>query len=337
VPPSVLAVILNWNDWESTLAAVDCVLRQNYKSLSVLVVDNGSTDGSLEHLRSIRDDRVEVLALPENRGYTGGCNEGFKRALEVGASYVWLFNNDAVAAEETLISLVKLAESDPKIGLVSPTIAELSEDLRLTFCGGILSFDDELHEATSDPEEARRWALQYPNSGIIWGTALLVKTSAMREIGMLDEKFFAYHEDDDYSYRSSQAGYRNLVDENSVVRHPTKNATLDSPTTKPHVLYYLARNHTRFLRKHLGVVRALKPCWWMFHSRLRLMLKCKENPVACDAILAGLWHGWINRGGPSRPEYRMPRLLAAAIWRYALARPALLHSVVTVARRNDTH
>jgi hypothetical protein len=158
----------------------------------------------------------------------------------------------------------------------------------------------------------------------------------MREIGMLDDKFFAYHEDDDYSYRSSQAGYRNLVDENSLVRHPDMNAKLNPPTIKPHVAYYVARNHTLFLRKHLGAIKALRPSWWMFQSRLRLMLKCRENPVACDALLAGLWHGWTNRGGPYNPEYRMPRMLAAAIWKYARARPALLSPVAAAPQRNET-
>src|ERR1035441_3341755 len=96
MPPSVVVVILNWNGWKETLTSVDSVLRLDYTNLRVLVVDNGSADGSIEHLRTIRDDQVELLELPENRGYTGGCNEGFKRALVAGAQYVWLLNSDAV-------------------------------------------------------------------------------------------------------------------------------------------------------------------------------------------------------------------------------------------------
>ncbi len=114
-----------------------------------------------------------------------------------------------------------------------------------------------------------------------------------------------------------------LVDENSVVRHPEKDWELSYSTIKPHVLYYRARNHSLFKKKHLGWIRALRPCWWMFQSNLRLMLRCKENSVACEAILAGLWHGLINRGGPYHPEHRMPRILAAAVWKYAKSRPAL--------------
>jgi len=321
VLPSVLVVILNWNGWEETLTSVDSVLRLDYPNLRVLVVDNGSTDGSVLHLRTIRDDRVELLELPENRGYTGGCNEGFKRALAAGTQYVWLLNNDtAIEDKNTLSSLVALAESDPKIGLVTPRTAVLGEENRLTYCGGICSIDPIIYNETNDPEEARRWAREYPNSGMVLGTAMLVKSSLIREIGMLDERFFAYSEDADYSLRSSMAGYRNLVDENSLVMHKEKNRIKNPLAIKPHYWYYVLRNECRFWRKHLGVIRALRPSWWALRRTMMYMGRCKENRDATDAMLAGLWHGWINRGGPYRPEYRMPGLLAAAIRKYALAK-----------------
>jgi len=319
--PSVLVVILNWNGWKDTVTCIDFVLRLNYPNFRVLVVDNGSSDGSIAHLRTIHDDRVELLAFPENRGYTGGCNEGFRRALADGAEYVWLLNSDAIVEDKgTLSSLVALAESDPKIGLVSPKLAEPGGEGRLTFCGGVCSMNPIRYDVTRDPEEARRWAREYPNAGYVWGTAMLVKSSVIRRIGVLDESFFAYCEDGDYSCRSSKAGYRNLVDENSFVLHPHRNAMLNPLEIKSHVLYYPARNECRLWRKHLGALHAARPSWWAFLKRIRQMRRCGENRAAADAILAGLWHGWINRGGPYRPQYRMPRLLAAAIRKYALAK-----------------
>lgn len=327
-PPLVFVVILNWNGWEDALNAADSILRQDYTNLRVLVIDNGSTDGSVAHLRAIRDDRVELLELPENRGYTGGCNEGFKRALTAGALYVWLFNSDAVIEDKTVLaSLVAIAESDPKVGLVSPRIAEPGEECRLTLCGGVCSTDPFLWDYTHDPEQARRWALQFPNAGFVSGAAMLVKASLIRQIGMLDEKFFAYYEDHDYSYRSSLAGCRNLWDENSIVRHAEKDAALNPFEIKPHWWYYVARNEILLWRKHLSGLRALKRCWWTIQSKLRLVLLCEGYSAASDAMFAGFWHGLIKRGGPYRPEFRMPRPLSAVIWKYARARaPELLAS-----------
>lgn len=319
--PPVLVVILNWNCWEDTLKSVDSALRLNYRNHRILVIDNGSTDGSVAYLRDIRNDRVEILEHPENQGYTGGCNEGFRRGLESGASYVWLLNSDAlVEDEDTLSSLIQLAESDTKIGLVSPQLAEPGEAGQLTFCGGVCQMDPFHYERTSDPKEAQSLVRKYPNAGFVSGAAMLVKTSLIREIGMFDEKFFAYCENIDFSCRSSQAGYKNLVDDNSLVRHPQKKMTLSPLTIKPHFWYYMARNECLLWRKHIRATRALRPSWWAFRKMAMHLCQCREAPNITEAILAGLWHGWINRGGPYRPEYRMPRPLAAAVWRYALAK-----------------
>src|SRR5207245_368416 len=107
--------------------AVESVLKMDYPHFNVLIVENGSTNNSAAELRRITSDRVELLDSTVNNGYTGGCNLGFARAMEIGADYVWLLNNDAVVAPETLSSLVTLAQSDPKIGLATPVIASLDE------------------------------------------------------------------------------------------------------------------------------------------------------------------------------------------------------------------
>jgi hypothetical protein len=328
--PSVLVVILNWNGWEDTLTSVDSVLRLDYPNLRVLVIDNGSKDESVARLQTIHDDRVELLELPETLGYTGGCNEGMKRALVRGMQYVWLLNNDTVVKDKvTLRSLIALAESDPKIGLVSPRVAVLGDEQRFTYCGGICSMDPFIYDKTHDPDEARRWAREYPNAGLVMGTALLVKCSMIREIGMLDESFFAYYEDNDYSYRSSLAGYRNVMDENSTVHHAEKDESNNPFAIKPHYWYYLARNECLFWRKHLGVIQGLRPCWWGRKKWIKNLRRCKEYPKATDAMLAGMWHGWTNRGGPYRPEYRMPSFLAVVIRKYALRKadfPTVSHT-----------
>jgi GT2 family glycosyltransferase len=316
--PSVLVVILNWNGWEETLLSVDSALRLDYPNLRVLVIDNGSVDESVARLEALQNIRVELLKLRKNLGYAGGCNEGLKRSLSLGVEYVWLLNSDAIVDDRnTLRSLVSLAESDPKIGLVSPRLADLKEPNRLTFCGGICSVSPPIWEHTSDPRQAQAWLEDYPHAGMVVGTAMLVRTSIIRDVGLLDEKLFAYFEDNDYSYRSSKVGYRNLVDKQSVVRHEEKDASSRLESIKPHWWYYMTRNECLFWIKHLGFIRGLRVSRWDFQKTLYRMRQCKDNKAALDATLAGLWHGWTNRGGPYRKEYRMPRLLAMVIRKVA--------------------
>jgi GT2 family glycosyltransferase len=317
VPPLVLIVLLNWNSLEETRSALESVMAISYPNFRVLIVDNASQDGSKEELRRFTGDRVELLEALVNTGYTGGCNLGLGRALQLNAPYVWLLNNDAVTAPETLSSLVALAESDPKIGLVTPRIAALDED-RLTYAGGVISIRRRLYEETNDPEVAAEWERQYPEAGLVIGTAMLVRTELIRRIGVLDTGFFAYFEDVDYSARSSRAGFRNVVDPHSVVRHSEKNRNSRPYEIKPHYWYYMARNESRFWRKHLGVADSLKLMWHSCNGFLRHRNRLRTRPDSSEAILAGLWHGWMGRSGEYDPSYRMPALpaLLAKLYSY---------------------
>lgn len=314
--PLVLIVLLNWNSADETISAVHSVRAMDYSNYRVLIVDNASQDDSLSRLRPLVSDNLELLESPINTGYTGGCNHGMKHALELDAQYVWLLNNDAVVAPHTLSSLVSLAESDSSIGLVTPRIASLDED-RLTFAGGIISIKDHLYNETHDPEVAREWSSRYPNGGLVIGTAMLIRTDVIRKIGMLDTRFFAYFEDIDYSARSAQAGFRNVVDPDSVVRHLEKNRNTRPFEIKPHYWYYMARNESRFWRKHLGLMGSLRQSWYSFNGFLRHYNRLDDKRESKIALLAGLWDGWMDRSGPFHPGIRMPSPVASLVNLYS--------------------
>jgi hypothetical protein len=120
--PLVVAVVLNWNLGEVTVRCVERLRSSTYPRLQVVVVDNGSSDGSVEQLRATFSD-VDVLAISENRGYAEGVNVGIRHALALGAEWVLLVNNDAEVAPEAITKLVAAAGST--IGLVTPRIDAL--------------------------------------------------------------------------------------------------------------------------------------------------------------------------------------------------------------------
>jgi len=314
--PLVLIVLINWNSFEETQAAVESVLRMDYPRFRVLIIDNGSKDHSVSQLREITGDRVELTESPENTGYTGGCNLGIERALSMGAQYIWLLNNDAIVERDVLSSLVATAERDVRIGLVTPRIATLNGE-RITFAGGVISIKNSLYNETSDPVIAAEWAAQYPEAGLVIGTAMLVRAELVRRIGTLDTSFFAYFEDIDYSARSAAAGFRNVVDSNSIVRHLEKNRNTKPLEIKPHYWYYMARNESRFWRKHLGLAKSLKLTWDSCNGFLRHFNCLGSRPESRDAILVGLWDGWRNRSGQYNPNRRMPAIPSALVRFYS--------------------
>ena len=319
--PLVLIVVLNWNDPDETISAVESIFQMDYANFRVLVIDNGSTDDSVERLRGLVGERVELVEVAVNTGYTGGCNLGFKRALEMGADYAWLLNNDTTADTHTLSSVVALAESDERIGLVSPLIARLGSR-EVVMAGAWWDKDARTYNDTHDIDLAKRWAVEHPDAGILFGTAMLVPARVIRKIGMMDDRFFAYYEDFDYSIRSLDAGFRNVVDWSSSIYHVDKSMTKRPHEIKPHYWYYIARNDRRLWRKHLGPIRSLRISWWGTNRFIRYMNRCKGDPVAREAIIAGIWHGWLNKTGPYSPNIRAPRVFAFLVGVYA-KRPSL--------------
>ena len=321
--PSVLIVVLNWNSYEETIAAVESIAKMDYQNCRTVVIDNGSTDKSVEQLEKVAGDRVRLIRLPENLGFSGGCNVGLDLAVLRDDDYIWLLNGDAVTEVHTLSSLVSVAETDKRIGLVSPMIASLDEPSKLLNVGGLYEPELPSFQSTKDLKKAQQWAAACPERVMLMGTALLIRVEMVRQIGPLDREMFAYWEDTDISLRSIKAGFRNVVDFGSVVYHKEKTIDGKYHELKPHYWYYMTRNELRMLRIHFGPVRGLRRSWWSVAKFLRLRARCSGNPAASEAILVGLWHGWIHREGPYSISLRAPRAItwfADTYERYAVSR-----------------
>ena len=218
MPPLVAIVVLNWNGAEDTLRCIASLARQTHPNFRILVVDNGSTDGSTERLRAL-GDRITLIESQENLGYTGGNNLAIREALKGEAGYVWLFNNDAVAEPDTLELLVAAAEEDQRIGLLSPALLDPNGKIISDFRGGV--YDPRLltFNITNKTEIYQNWHKNTPELIWLYGTALLIRRSVIDKISVLDSRFFAYAEDNDYSIRSSKAGFFNVVVNSAKIYH----------------------------------------------------------------------------------------------------------------------
>lgn len=134
----VYLIVLNWNGWKDTVECIDSCLKLTYTNFRILIVDNGSTDNSESILRECFPS-VEFIQTGENLGFAGGNNVGIRYALEQGAVYVWLLNNDTVVDSKALDELLKVAESDDKIGIVGSKIYYYDKPDILWFAGGVIT------------------------------------------------------------------------------------------------------------------------------------------------------------------------------------------------------
>ena len=117
--PLVYIVILNWNNAPDTIECLQSLEKSNYLSYVPLVIDNGSTNGAVEDIRD-RFSAINVIELEENLGYAVGNNVGIQHAMEQGAEYVLILNNDTIVEPNMISELIKFAESNPGAGMVGP-------------------------------------------------------------------------------------------------------------------------------------------------------------------------------------------------------------------------
>jgi GT2 family glycosyltransferase len=318
--PPVHVVILNWNSTVDTLACVAAVERQDYPDCRIVVVDNGSEEAAIDPLRDA-EGRFRLLRNARNLGFAGGCNVGLRHAMADGAGYIWLLNSDAIAPTDTLRKLVATAEAEPRIGLISPLLrdTEAPNDLA-AFCG-VFNTTALTYAYTDRIDTAVAWQADQPERVVLMGTALLIRRGVVDAIGELDEQLFAYWEDTDYSIRSSAAGFANRVDFHAAVLHPIKQTYSDSRAVSRHYSYYMARNEILLLRKHGSPLQRAKALRWRFLQQMQVIERLGSDDSAVQAVLAGVWDGWIGRGGEFDPGRRMPFPLCNLLARHpALAR-----------------
>ena len=240
------AVVLSWNGREDTLAALESL-----RAIDTVVVDNGSTDGSPEAVAERFPD-VELVRAGVNLGFAGGNNVGIRRALDRGADWVLLLNNDAAVEDGVGAALAAAAEARPDAGVLACKVLFADAD-RLWYAGA--GFDPYLgrsrHEGFGEPDRPGRLR----DTDRATGAAMAVSRAAIDAAGLLDEELFLYAEDLEWSLRIKEAGFAVVYVPDARVRHRVSAATggAGSPTTA----YYETRNMLAVVERYRPLPRGL--------------------------------------------------------------------------------
>lgn len=245
-------VIVNWNGSIDTANCLSSVkkMRSPDVKLETVIVDNGSTDGSVAKIARAFS-RVTLLALDKNLGFTGGNNTGIRYAMLHGADYIWLLNNDTMVHPDA----VKLVEAfaDRRVGIAGSKIYfapghEYHKDRYATnelgkifwYAGGRIDWDN-MYASHRGVDEVD--AGQYDDAQetpFVTGCSMMIKREVVERIGELDDKFYLYLEDLDYGLRAKAAGYHLVYYPKSVIWHV--NAGSSGGAGNPIHDYYITRN-----------------------------------------------------------------------------------------------
>ncbi len=200
-------IVLNYNGEHLLPACLDSLIKQTDAAIDTTVVDNGSTDGSAALVAS-RYPEVRFLALNSNFGFSRANNAAIQDALERGSDYTLLLNNDTFAATDFVSQMLSVMDADPTIAAVCPKIYFAHKPTTLWYAGGDFNLwtSATRHRGWMQTDEG-----QFDDDRDITqatGCAMLVRRSAIEKVGLLDEQFWIYAEDLDWSVRFCKHGYR---------------------------------------------------------------------------------------------------------------------------------
>lgn len=243
--PTVSIILLNMNQPALTLACIDSLQKVTYPNVEIIVIDQNSSDNSVELLSQLQN--VHFIASKENLGFTGGNNLGMQKA---NGDFYLLLNNDTEVAASFLEPMVMALSSDPKAGAASPLIRFYNNPEFIQYAGGPDKID-----LIKGKNSWKGWQTatlsdlkSIEKTSAAHGAAFMIKKSAATEIGLLDDNFFIYFEEIDWSLRITRGGQSILFVPQAEVYHKE---SMTMPKEHPFRVRMMARNRILLSRKHL--------------------------------------------------------------------------------------
>ena len=278
----VYIIILNWNGWEDTIECIESLQKSNYKKFCIVVVDNDSSDNSVDNIKNWINNNNRSLQIKEysysescefydedldlvliksykNLGFAGGNNIGIKYALsQKDSDYIWVLNNDVIVEEKCLFELVKYSNYHKDIGVIGSTIMEYYDPTRIQYAGGasfnILTCTSKMRYAGIDIKDLDlKHTMENKDIDYVGGCSMFFRRDVLFNVGKLSEDYFLYFEEIDYSMKLRGSKYKIGWCKDSYIYHKcgasigSKNIINKKSTTSE---YYSNLSAIKFINKH---------------------------------------------------------------------------------------
>lgn len=300
--PNVFVIVLQYNKWDTTLSCLESLMTSDCEGLSIVVVDNASAardrngarlfveQSEFQQQPNAKSPKLHFIQNEHNLGYGGGNNVGIQFALENGANYIFILNNDATVASNTIRELVDALESNPKAGIAQACIVE---DNRMAYAGGPVRWLTPFQIHTTERQAGSLHSNQYAI-----GAGMMVRSNVFQCIGGFREEWFLYYEDADFSFRTREVGYEVIAVPDARVTHNISTSTRDLGAARR--LYYEYRNGSAFFARHGSfAIRFLLP-FWAFFTILKQLVKLaiRRHPAESRAIISAFVDYYSGTFGP---------------------------------------
>lgn len=300
--PSFGLVIVNWNNGADTIECLGALIECKPIPERVVVVDNGSVDGSLvlidgwrkDHENAIEQGWLTVIEAGANLGFAGGSNVGIRDLLsETNVTHIMLLNNDAIVAESFFSDLTEAIAHAPDAGVIGPTIREDPERSRVWYAGGVeYPLRALVQHRLTVPSSAEPRETEF-----VTGCAMIMSRSVLEKAGVLPECYFpAYFEDGDFCHRAMEAGFRVMYAPVPVVYHKV-GATVRAANLALDLTYHKNRLRVIYARRNYrGATKVAALSYLALTKPGRAILEAaKGRPRFGWAVLSGTASGFVAR------------------------------------------
>jgi GT2 family glycosyltransferase len=261
---NIAIIVLNWKQPQLTVDTVESLLKINHKKFNfkIIVIDNGSTDDSVEMFRKKyqKNELIKILDTQKNLGYVGGNNFGIKYALKHNYDYVLLLNNDVIVDNDFLTNLLKPALKNNSFGILGPKIYfapghEFHKDRYskdevgnvIWAVGGQMDWNNILGSNIGvDEVDHGQFEKMTTDLDFISGCCMLVRKEVFEKIGLLDQDYFMYLEDVDFCQRAKKAGYKLTYIPSSKIWHINAGSSKSGGDLHD---YFITRNRLIFSQR----------------------------------------------------------------------------------------
>ncbi len=264
--PSVAIIVLNWNGYDYTYACLSSLQNIDYPNFNVILVDNASHNQEGVRLKADFPE-VDLIINAQNLGFSGGNNVGIQSALDQGYDYIMLLNNDTEVERNFLTEMIHTMKGLPDTGIVQPLICFLDSRNQVWSAGG--KWVSKLGRAVTMGD--RKTLTHYPlkDKTLDWATGccMLISQDAVVKTGLLNEKYFAYFEDVEWSLRFRKKGFKITLASKAKIYHAAGASSKkkhSEGTLSPRVFYFHVRNQLFLVRS--DVPNFFKPMAVLYHS-----------------------------------------------------------------------
>lgn len=268
----VSVVIPTYNSWTTLKDCITSIQKQTYKASEIIVINNGSTDSTSENVKK-KFPKVKLIDLNSNTGVTGGRNIGIKNSSS-SDNYLFFFDHDMVAEKNMLKHLIKIAEEDPKIGIVTPKIYYLGDKSRIWSAGtGINLWTGKI--IFRGGEDIGQF--EVAEEVQVAPAALLVKESVIKRLKKFDDIYFATYEDTDFCFRAKRAGFKTYYSPKALAFHKLPTDFKEESIRLLSRSYWIGRNRVIFMKRYSSnffVFLLFLPIYLLYY--LIVSIRCKR-------------------------------------------------------------